>query len=89
MIAETYGFTHVIERIRFMEQEILDKTEKGKYTKRLTDLADALCEFATRVSSVVEIMIPQSPEYTIPFKCIVLIFQVRTLPQKGNSTHRI
>jgi hypothetical protein len=80
LITETHGFTHVKDRIRSIEKEILAKTEKGKYTKRITDLADALCEFATRISSVVEILIPQSPEYTIPFNCIILIFQVCTRP---------
>jgi len=89
LITETRGCTHVKERIRVIEQEILAKAEKGKYTKRLADLADAFCEFATRISSVVEILIPQSPEYTIPFNCILLIFQVCARPQEGDSTHRI
>ncbi len=36
------------------------KTEKIKYAKQLADLANALCEFATRISGVVEIFIPQN-----------------------------
>jgi hypothetical protein len=75
LIAETQGFMHVRNRIKALEQEILAKTEKIKYAKQLADLANALCEFATRISGVVEIFIPQSPEYVIPFNCIVLIFK--------------
>jgi hypothetical protein len=76
LIAETLGFTLVKERVRSLEQEMLAKTEKGRYAKQLTDFANALCEFAARISGVVEILIPQSPEYGIPFNCIVLIFRV-------------
>jgi hypothetical protein len=68
----------VISRIRTLEQDILAKTEKGKKTKRAADLANGFCEVAARLSPVLQVMIPQTPEYAVPFGCLTLLFKVST-----------
>ena len=66
----------MMSRIRALEQEILAKTEKGRKVKGVTDFANAFCEFAARVGPVLQVMVPQTPEYAVPFGCLMLIFKV-------------
>lgn len=70
------GSTLVATKIRDLEEDILAKTAKGSKTKRVTDLANTFCEFAARVTPVLQVMVPQSPEYNVPFGCVALIFKV-------------
>lgn len=73
------GSSLVISRIRTLEQTILVKTEKEKKNKRAADLADGFCEVAARVSPMLQVMVPQTPEYTVPFGCLTLLFKVSTV----------
>ncbi|KAH9206634.1 hypothetical protein DL95DRAFT_469430 [Leptodontidium sp. 2 PMI_412] len=85
LIAEINGFTHVKEKIRELEQEILGR-EKAKYSQQVSDFANSLCEFATRISGLVEIFVPQSPEYAIPFNCIMFIFKTVVAKNEKQAT---
>ena len=77
------GSTLVADKIRSLEEEILTKIEKGSRAKRVTDLANVFCEFGARVTPVLQVMVPQSPEYNVPFGCVALIFKVhKPLPRE-------
>jgi hypothetical protein len=78
LLVGSHSSSLVISRIRTLEQDILAKTEKGKKTKRAADLANGFCEVAARLSPVLQVMIPQTPEYAVPFGCLTLLFKVST-----------
>ena len=79
LLAGSGGSSLVAARIRSLEGEIVSKTNTGSKMKRVTDLANTFCEFAARVTPVLQVMVPQSPEYNVPFGCIALIFKVCVL----------
>jgi hypothetical protein len=54
------------------------KAEKGKKMKHAVDLANGFCEVAARLSPVLQVMVPQTPEYAVPFGCLTLLFKVST-----------
>lgn len=83
LLTRSGGSTVVAAKIRSLEEDILAKTEKGNKAKRVTDLANVFCEFGARVTPVLQVMVPQSPEYNVPFGCVALIFKVHNpLTQK-------
>ena len=43
---------------------------------RVARLTNGFCDFATRVSGIVNILVPQSPEYTIAFGLLEIVFNV-------------
>ena len=43
---------------------------------RIARLTNGFCDLATRVSGIVNILVPQSPEYTIAFGLLEIIFKV-------------
>jgi hypothetical protein len=78
LLAGSHGSSLVINRIRTLEKDILARAEKGKKAKRAADLANGFCEVAARLSPMLQVMIPQSPEYAVPFGCLTLLFKVST-----------
>lgn len=76
LLAGSGGSSLVAAKIRSLEGEILSKTNAGSKMKRVTELTNTFCEFAARVTPVLQVMVPQSPEYNVPFGCIALIFKV-------------
>ncbi len=79
LLAGSGGSSLVAAKIRSLEGDFLSRTNAGNRMKRVTDLANTFCEFAARVAPVLQVMVPQSPEYNVPFGCVVLIFKVYTL----------
>jgi hypothetical protein len=78
LLVGSRGSLLVISRIRAIERDISMKTEKGKKMKLVVDLANGFCEVAARLSPVLQVMVPQTPEYAVPFGCLTLLFKVST-----------
>ena len=78
LLVGSRGSSLVTSRIRAIERDILMKTEKGKKMKPAVDLANGFCEVAARLSPVLQVMVPQTPEYAVPFGCLTLLFKVST-----------
>lgn len=76
LLAGSHGSSLVINRIRTLEKDILARAEKGKKAKRAADLANGFCEVAARLSPMLQVMVPQTPEYAVPFGCLTLLFKV-------------
>jgi hypothetical protein len=79
LLAGSGGSSLLTAKIRSLEEDILLKTKKGSRLMRVTELANTFCEFAARVTPVLQVMVPQTPEYNVPFGCVALIFKVGVL----------
>lgn len=67
-----------IREIADQQQKLEDsESETWKLTK---DFANSFCDFTVKLSGIVNIMIPQSPEYSIPYGALVVIFKVSQTP---------
>jgi len=57
-------------------------SKKSSLGKKSSDFTNNFCDFATRTSGIVEILLPQSPEYTITYGLLLILFKVRINKQK-------
>jgi hypothetical protein len=71
------GYLYVQNKIRELaerQQKIED--EQSEWGKLTTDFANNFCDFAYKLSGIVNILVPQSPEYSIPYGVLIVIFKV-------------
>lgn len=73
----TKGFdkTAVDQFAREKCREAMSRLEQSKI-KWLSDATHSFASVAVHLSELLAPMVPQSPEYTIPFGCLTIIFQV-------------
>jgi hypothetical protein len=64
-----------------MNEEQERKARKTKLEKRSSDFVNGFCEVAVQTSAIVEILLPQSPEYTITYGLLTILFKVPDLPK--------
>lgn len=76
--ARLYEAAWVQSRIIKESERILDmQASKPELLLKITRSAYALIDVATQIKPIVDIFIPQSPEYSIPYACLWIIFKVR------------
>jgi hypothetical protein len=85
----TRGFDAIAVRtfIEKSARDSADKMERSKVTW-LSDATNTFVKVALRVGELVELLIPQNSEFTIPYGCLMIIFKVINSPNV-ESTHRI
>lgn len=66
----------IVKRMKAVMKEYDDETEQSPAVKKLGRFVNSFCEFATRMSGLVQILLPNSPEYTITFGSMMIIFTV-------------
>jgi hypothetical protein len=54
-----------------------DPTRRSKALKKASSFINGFCNFASKTSNIVMVLIPQSPEYTVTIGMIFLLFKVR------------
>ena len=65
-----------VERfIQERHREATDRLEQSKI-KWLSDATSSFASVAIQLSELLDPLVPQSPEYTIPFGCLMIIFKV-------------
>ena len=68
---------------------ISDETDpKALWRKTLSDFGYTIGEVVTKVKPIIDLFMPQSLEYTVPYGCLMIIFQVRFLchPKRNSLT---
>ena len=61
--------------------------EDSALMARIAQLTNGFCGFATRVSGIVNILVPQSPEYTIAFGLLEIVFKVSGKKNRRSNTN--
>lgn len=56
-------------------RETKEKLEQSKI-KGLSSATNSLASVAVNLSEILSLFVPQSPEYTIPFGCLMIVFEV-------------
>jgi hypothetical protein len=86
VLQKTNGLEAVLEDLVRVQELASIQQKKSRASKATTDFTNAFCEFSLRFSSIVKILLPESPEYTISFGLLSLLFQVaHPLPQGGTT----
>ncbi|KAJ9144050.1 hypothetical protein NKR23_g6060 [Pleurostoma richardsiae] len=64
-----------------------DKQEsKPEVLQKVSSFANGVIKVATQIKPVIDIFVPQSPEYTVPYACLWIIFQgVTSRKEKSDS----
>jgi hypothetical protein len=76
LLAQGNGSCVVVERIRGLERRFEGKITQSKKFQRVAKMANAFCDIANRIAPIIQLMLPQSPEYAIPMGCLTLLFKV-------------
>lgn len=57
------------------EHEI-KQAKKSKWRGQVSGAAISLSKITLSLSSYIDPLIPQSPEYTVPYACLLIVFKV-------------
>ena len=66
----------LIAKLTFIVDERQKKTSKPKWRENTNKFFLGFCNVATKASGLVETLLPQSPEYTVTFGVLLLLFKV-------------
>ena len=58
---------------RYRESAVRLEQSKGKW---LSDATNTFASVTLRLAEIFDPLVPQSPEYTIPYGCLMIIFKV-------------
>ena len=53
------------------------RTVRPEWKKTVADTGFAIAKLVTRLKPMIDSLLPQSAEYTVPYGCLMMIFQVR------------
>lgn len=72
-----YDASWVESLVEREKQKVKDKqASKPEWLQKVTSFADGIVKIAVKIKPIVDIFIPQSPEYSIPYACLWIIFKV-------------
>jgi flavin-dependent dehydrogenase len=73
--------------IKKESKKIKDKqASKSELLQKIDTSAHALIKFAAQLKPAIDILIPQSPEYSIPYACLWILFKVGSYKYNTAST---
>lgn len=74
---ELYNAAWVEELVKKEKAKINSiDASKSKWSHKVSSFADEVIKVATRMKPVVDIFVPSSPEYSVPYACLWVMFQV-------------
>ena len=76
LLKKTMGLEAVLEDLVRAQELAPVQQKRSKAWKATTDFTIAFCEFSLRFSSIVKILLPQSPEYTMSYGLLALLLKV-------------
>jgi hypothetical protein len=62
-----------------LEKAKMAKSSKSEWKKKCADLGYVIAGVATKLKPTIDLLMPQSLEYTLPYGCLMLIFTVCSL----------
>lgn len=66
-----------------VEKELLKieavTSAKPEWKRKCADLGYVIAGVATKLKPIIDLLMPQSVEYTLPYGCLMLVFTVRAL----------
>ncbi|KAK8001641.1 hypothetical protein PG991_013863 [Apiospora marii] len=65
----------LLEKLNFITEDRQTKAVETKWQKRTSTFFVGFCRVVDKTSALVSIMLPQSPEYTVTFGVLVLLFR--------------
>jgi hypothetical protein len=66
----------VIEKLSHILEELEKKSKRPKGVQRANQFFSTFCQVVGKTSGLVNTLLPQSPEYTIPFGMLIILFKV-------------
>ena len=70
--------TKIVDKLFEIQAQIeSNATRKPASLKKATKFVNSFAAFADKTSSMVMVLLPQSPEYTVTFGMLFLLFKVR------------
>jgi hypothetical protein len=65
------------------------RSSKSEWKKKCSDLGYMIAGVATKLKPTIELLMPQSLEYTLPYGCLMLIFTVASPLETPLQTKRL
>lgn len=58
------------------EQALAKQTERSPFFQKINRVTKCFCETATRMHAFLDVVVPSSPEYSIPYGFLMVLFKV-------------
>jgi hypothetical protein len=76
LLASTNGTAFVLERLRDVEKQVLAKNGKETWLRQVKDWGNSFSKITTQFAGIIQMMVPQSPEYAVPVALLLALFKV-------------
>jgi hypothetical protein len=76
LLQKTVRLEAVLECLVQTQELASIQQKRSRAWKATTDFTNSFCEFSLRFSSIIKILLPQSPEYTMSYGLLALLFKV-------------
>jgi hypothetical protein len=76
LLSEPWNPDSVTKKLHAIWEEQERRTKKTKAKQITSDFVNDFCRVANQTSEIVRFMLPNSPEYTVTFGLLALLFKV-------------
>ena len=82
LLNTTEGVNVALDKLKSIQEEEEKRASKSSLMEHTSSFVNGFSDFIVRISGIVQTMLPQSPEYTITYGVLLLIFKVGVVPFK-------
>jgi len=75
-LTTSQGLAYVVDKITLVQNDAEAQKSKSAFWRDAADFGNRFCKFVVRFSDVVEVLLPPSPEYTVTYGLLLLLFKV-------------
>lgn len=76
LLAQKWNGEAIVAKIGEVHQEQEKKLRKTKLQQKSSDFVNNFCKVVDQMSAIVQLMLPQSPEYTVTLGMLLILFKV-------------
>ena len=76
LLNTTEGVNVALGKLKPIQEEEEKRASKSSFMEHTSSFVNEFSDFVVRISGIVQTMLPQSPEYTITYGVLLLIFKV-------------
>ena len=80
LLDTTEGINVALSKIKKIQEEEEERNRlRSSFMEHTSSFVDGFSDFVVRISGIVQVLLPQSPEYTITYGVLLIIFKVCVL----------
>ena len=76
LLKTTEGVNVALDKLRQIQEQEDNGAMKSSVMKHASSFTNGFSEFMVKISGIVQTLLPQSPEYTVTYGVLLIIFKV-------------